>query len=72
MPTSPSRSKFVSIAEVAGTLGVSERSVRERLNHKDPLTGRHVIPHQRFGRRVLIPRAWLDGFISAAEAEAAR
>jgi hypothetical protein len=64
--------RFVSVAEVAATLGVSERSVRERLHHLDPVTRRPIIPSRRFGRRVLVPRAWLDAFVAAAEAEAAR
>jgi hypothetical protein len=72
MPVPHHGSRFVSVAEVAAVLGVSERSVRERPHHRDVVTGRPLIPSQRFGRRVLIPRAWLDGFISAAEAEAAR
>jgi hypothetical protein len=64
--------RFLSVAEVAAALGVSERSVRERLYHRDPITGSPLLPHRRFGRRVLIPRAWLDEFIAAAEAEALR
>jgi excisionase family DNA binding protein len=64
------RRRFLSVSEVAAALGVSERSVRERLHHRDPLTGRHVIPSVRFGRRVLVPRVWLDSFVASAEAEA--
>jgi len=67
-----SKSKFCSVAEIAAALGVSERSVRERLHHRDPLTGRPLIPHQRFGRRIIVPRAWLEYFIAEAEAGVAR
>jgi DNA-binding FadR family transcriptional regulator len=70
MPVPHHGSRFVSIAEVAATLGVSERSVRERIHHLDPVTRRPLIPHQRFGRRVLIPRVWLDQFVESAELEA--
>jgi hypothetical protein len=70
MPTPPPSSKFCSVAEVAAVLGVSERSVRERLHHRDVVTGRPLVPHQRFGRRVLIPRVWLEQLVAAAEAEA--
>jgi hypothetical protein len=72
MPTPSPRSRFASVSEVAAILGVSERSVRERLHHRDVVTGRPLVPSVRFGRRVLVPRAWLDSFISDAEAEAAR
>jgi hypothetical protein len=64
--------RFVSVAEVAAALGISERSIRERLYHRDPLTGRPLVPSVRFGRRVLVPRSWLDAFIAAAETEAQR
>jgi hypothetical protein len=73
MSASPNdRRAFLSVAEVAATLGVSERSVRERLYEKDPLTGRHLIPHTKFGRRILVPKVWLDDLVAAAEAEARR
>jgi transcriptional antiterminator len=72
MPNPPHISKFVSVAEVAAILGVSERSVRERIHHLDPVTRRPLIPHQRFGRRVLIPKVWLEQFVAAAEAGVTR
>jgi hypothetical protein len=72
MPAQSPHSKFCSVAEIAAALGVSERSVRERLHHRDPLTGRQLIPFQRFGRRILVPRVWLERFVADAEAEAAR
>jgi hypothetical protein len=70
MPIPSSQARFASVAEVAAVLGVSERSVRDRLYRRDPVTGRPLVPSQRFGRRVLIPRAWLDSFVAAAEREA--
>jgi hypothetical protein len=70
MPIPSSQARFASVAEVAAVLGVSERSVRERLHHLDPVTRRPLVPSQRFGRRVLIPRVWLDQFVAAAEMEA--
>jgi hypothetical protein len=63
------RRRFLSVAEVAAALGVSERSVRERVHHRDPLTGRPLVPSARFGRRVIIPRSWLDAFVAEAEGE---
>jgi hypothetical protein len=66
------RRAFVSVAEVAAVLGVSERTVREYLYQRDPSTGRPLVPHVRFGRRVLIPRTWLEAFVAEAQEEARR
>jgi hypothetical protein len=60
------------VAEVAAALGVSERSIREKLHHRDVVTGRPLVPHVRFGRRIIIPRSWLDALIAEAEQEARR
>lgn len=59
---------FLSVSEVARVLGVSERHVRELLRRRDPATGQPVIPSGRLGRRVLVPRSWLEEFVAASGA----
>ncbi len=44
--------------EVAGLLGICERSVYEALKHKR-------IPHIRFGRRYVIPRQAFDSWLAS-------
>jgi excisionase family DNA binding protein len=60
MPDSP----LLTVSETARMLRVSESALREWMHHRRD--GQPRVPHIRLGRRVLIPREWVDGVIASA------
>jgi excisionase family DNA binding protein len=60
MPDSP----LLTVSEAARVLRVSESALREWMRHHRD--GQPRVPHVRLGRRVLIPREWVDGVIAGA------
>lgn len=55
---------FISVAEAAEFLGVSRPFLYELLRRRE--NGQPVVPHVRLGRRVLLPRPWLEELAAGA------
>ena len=52
------RSRNLTVPELAVELGITQRAAWQRIYRKQ-------IPHRRWGRSVIIPRAELDEFLAA-------
>ena len=57
-------SPLLTVSEASRILRVSESALREWMHHRRD--GQPRVPHVRLGRRVLIPRQWVDDVIASA------